>query len=335
MTALKKYIGPTALMLILLTGCTPGKNAEGSLPAATAESAQPAVEAPFDPSAYVGEALDHIEELALFVPNIDWEGIRFATLERTSAATTPEETHDALAEALEEAGGRHSALRGPVSTVGFSYIAAPEATVTASGIAVVEVPGFRSPRPEHIGEYARRGTEQILAVAPEASCGWVVDLRNNYGGNMWTMLGALSPLLPDEALMQLIDREDNVEPAVLRPEGVYLGKEFLAPAAAAKEAGKPVALLQAADTSSAAEAVLLSFAEKPGVRSFGVPSAGLTTANSVRTLSDGTVLRITSSYMASASGRSAGGESLQPDVLTLDPVAAATEWLRGQCEASR
>lgn len=329
---MKPRIAPAAVLLILLTACTPEGSPGGSPPETSAESVQPIEQAPFDAAAYVEEALDHIEELALFVPAIDWAGIRAETLDRISGVTAPEETHAALADALDQAGGRHSALRGPVSNVGYSYIAAPEASITAPGIAVVDVPGFRSPRPEHVDEYAGRGNEQILAAAPDASCGWIVDLRKNYGGNMWPMLGALSPLLPDGPLMQLIDRDGRTTEATLLPDGVYLGQELLAPAAAAKETGKPVALLQSDGTSSSAEAVLLSFAEKPGVRSFGVPSSGLATVNAVRTLSDGTGLRITTSYMATASGQSADGGPLQPDVLTEDPLAAATDWLRGECE---
>ncbi|MER1996698.1 MAG: S41 family peptidase [Arthrobacter sp.] len=336
---MKPRIAPAAALLILLTACAPAGTSEGSpggsLPATAAESVRPTEQLPFDAAVYVGEALDHIEELALFVPDLDWSGVRAETLDRTSGATTPEETHDALAEALERAGGRHSTLRGPVSAAGFSYIAAPEAGIAAPGIAVVDVPGFRSPRPEHVEEYARRGNEQILAAAPDASCGWIVDLRKNYGGNMWPMLGALSPLLPDGEIMQFIDRDGRTEWAVLHPDGVYLDGEFRAPAAAAKKTGKPVALLQSEVTSSSVEAVLLSFADKPGVRSFGAPTAGLATGNVVRTLTDGTGLRITSSYMATALGQSAGGGPLQPDVRTEDPLAEATEWLRSQCRTPR
>lgn len=338
---MKTRIAQAAVLLILLTACIPGGSPGGSLPDPAAEkvqptqSVQPTEQAPFDPVVYVEEALDHIEELALFVPDIDWAGIRAATMDRTSGATTPEETHDALAEALDQAGGRHSALRGPVSTGGYSYIAAPEASLAAPGIVVVDVPGFSSPRPEHVAEYVRRGNEQILAAAPGASCGWIVDLRKNYGGNMWPMLGGLSPLLPDGTLMQFMDRDGSTEQAALRQDGVYLEEELLAPAATTKETGKPVVLLQSDGTSSSAEAVLLSFAEKPDVRSFGAPSAGLTTGNVARTLSDGTVLRITRSYMATASGLSADGGPLQPDVLTEEPLAAATDWLLGVCKAPR
>ncbi len=333
---MKLRIAAAVAPLLLLTACTADVSPEGRPPeTAAAAPAQPTAEVPFNAAAYMEEALAHIEADALFIRDIDWAAVRADALDRTSGATVPEETHGVLREVLTQAGGRHSSLRQPLNNAAYSYIATPEVEAAGPGIAVVTVPGFRSPRPEHVGEYAAAGTDGILAAAKDASCGWIVDLRRNGGGNMGPMLGALSPLLPDGMLMQFIDRDGQAEEVVLGDARVFLDAEELAPAAAAKDTGKPVAVLQSDGTASSAEAVLLSLSTVPDVRTFGAPTAGLATSNVVRTLSDGTALRITQSHMATAAGEIVSGGPLEPDVATEDALGAATDWLRGMCGSGR
>ena len=334
---MKARIAAAAALLLLLTACTADRAPEGGPPETTdaPAPAQPTENVPFNAAAYMEDALAHIEADALFIRDIDWAAVRADALDRTSGAAAPEETHGVLQEVLTQAGGRHSSLRQPLDNAAYSYIATPEVEAAAPGIAVVTVPGFRSPRPEHVGEYAAAGTDGILAGAKDTSCGWIVDLRRNGGGNMGPMLGALSPLLPDGTLMQFIDRDGQAQEVLLDGARVSLDAQELAPAAAAKDTGKPVAVLQSDGTASSAEAVLLSLSAVPDVRTFGAPTAGLATSNVVRTLSDGTALRITQSHMATAAGETVSGGPLEPDVATEDALGAATDWLRGMCGAGR
>ncbi|MCF6261995.1 MAG: S41 family peptidase [Xanthomonadales bacterium] len=44
-------------------------------------------------------------------------------------------------------------------------------------------------------KYAKTGHEIIQSLESAGVCGWVLDLRQNTGGNMWPMIAAVGPLL--------------------------------------------------------------------------------------------------------------------------------------------
>lgn len=287
----------------------------------------------FDADDYVDEALSFIEKNGLFINEIDWAATRASVVMQTVDARTPEETHPALEAALLQAGGRHSGLQ-PAGTGGaFAYAPTPKATKLAEGVVVLTVPALRSTRAQHIDEYANTGAEQIAAHAGDASCGWIVDLRKNYGGNMWPMLAALTPLLPDGNLMQFIDRNGNLSWVSADGNEVYLDGEMRSRAENVdfEDDRRPVAIIQAAGTASSAEAVILSFSSREGVRTFGVPSAGLVTGNVVYTLPDGTVLRMTRTQMATGDGQMPPGPIPPDTIAPEDPIEAASEWLQDEC----
>ena len=58
----------------------------------------------------------------------------------------------------------------------------------------VNIPDF-SGGGEAATEFADVLQGEIERVDVEGVCGWVVDLRKNYGGNMWPMLAGVGPVL--------------------------------------------------------------------------------------------------------------------------------------------
>lgn len=324
-------LGVATLFLLSLSGCsdTTVPQAEPSSPLVAPTVADQS----FDAVAYVDEALSFIETNALYLDQVDWTFIRESVYTATSNAQSPEETHAALENALEKAGGRHSALV-PAGTGGaYSYLPTPHAKDLPGGVVEVNVPGFRSPRADHVEEYAVSGAQEIADHADRASCGWIIDLRTNYGGNMWPMLAALTPLLPDGTLMQFIDRDGNPSTANSDGNKVYFDDELAAMASGVdyEDLNRPVAIIQANGTASSAEALILSFSARNGVRTFGAKSAGLVTGNVVKSLSDGTVLRVTRTNMATNKGEMPLG-SIVPDVIAGDPIQEASSWLHSKCD---
>nr|WP_231715100.1 S41 family peptidase [Arthrobacter gengyunqii] len=328
------------LVLASHTGCAATAEVPPEQP--STERTEPAPTTPstrqdyeFSADDYVDEALSFIEANGLFINEIDWTATRTSVTAQTADARTPEETHQALEEALLQAGGRHSGLQ-PAGTGGaFAYAPTPKAKKLPGGVVVLTVPAFRSPRSEHIDAYAA-GAEEIAAHAGDASCGWIVDLQRNYGGNMWPMLAALTPLLPDGDLMQLIDRDGN--PSRVSAEGneVFFDGKMLSQTTEVdyEDEHRPVAIVQGSATASSAEAVILSFSSREDVRSFGAPSAGLVTGNIVHTLPDGTVLRMTRTHMATGDGQMPLGPIPPDEISPEDPIQAASDWLLDECNAA-
>lgn len=152
-------------------------------------------------------------------------------------------------------------------------------------------------------------------AAAATTCGWIVDLRTNGGGNAWPMLAVAAPLLDDGDVVGLRSREGEVAWARVENGGVVStpgGSGTETPGGFSIEA--PVALLTSTTTASAAEIVAIAFAGQARTVRVGAPTAGLTTGNEVRELSDGAWLVLTTSYDVDRTGRVHDGP-LEPDVL--------------------
>lgn len=326
--------GLAVLVLVATAGCSTDAHTPTAEPASplVSASASPSAAQEIDVDSYVSKALSFIEENGIHVKDIDWESIRATALTETADASSPEETHPAIIAALRQAGGRHSFLR-PSSPVAAGYIAKPTATGSTDGVVVVEVPPFTSHIPDHVDEYAAAGARAIVEQVDEATCGWVVDLSRNYGGNMWPMLASLTPLLPDGQVMQFIDRDDNPSIASVSGNAVFLDGELMATADRAESElpSRPIAVVQSNGTASSAEAVLLSFLDRQDVQTFGSETAGLATGNVTKTLPDGAVLGVTSSHMATNSGQVFKGPIPPTTPAPQDPVQEAIDWLQSSC----
>lgn len=326
--------GLAVLVLVATNGCSTDAQNPSAEPASplVSASASPSAAQEIDVDSYVSEALSFIEENGIYVDDIGWENVRATALKETAEATSPLETHPAIIEVLRQAGGRHSFLR-PSLPVAAGYIAKPTATESTDGVVVVEVPPFTSHIPDHVDEYAAAGARAIVEQVDEAACGWVVDLSRNYGGNMWPMLASLTPLLPDGQVMQFIDRDGNRSIASVSGNAVFLDGELMATADTVESElpSRPVAVVQSNGTASSAEAVLLSFLDRQDVHTFGSETAGLATGNVTKTLPDGAVLSVTSSYMATSSGQVFKGPIPPTTPAPLDPVEEAVNWLQSSC----
>jgi C-terminal processing protease CtpA/Prc len=156
--------------------------------------------------------------------------------------------------------------------------------------------------------------------------GWVIDLRNNLGGDMWPMLAGIGPVLGEGELGAF------VEPGGEKKKWYYRdGKALL------DKAGPPVAVLTGGKTISSGEAIAIAFRGRPRTRSFGQPTAGLSTANEEFPLSDGARLCLTVATFADRTGK-VYGAAVEPDEKIAaggkEDVAlkAALAWLKKQLE---
>jgi len=182
------------------------------------------------------------------------------------------------------------------------------------------------------GSFDAEAIAAIRDIDEEPICGWFVDLRRNFGGNMWPMLHALRPILG----------EGN-------PFTYRYGKAPWAngPAYSLKQPTPAMAVLTSRLTVSSGELVTIAFRGPATTSTFGEPTGGLPTSNTDVPLVDGAVLVVTTSRAADRLGREYEG-AIQPDQTVAidwtrlgtddDPViVAATRWLEEQppCLGSR
>jgi len=116
-------------------------------------------------------------------------------------------------------------------------------------------------------------------------------LRSDTGGNMWPMLAGLKPFLGSKGLGTFVSPTGSSRPGVA---GHGVGVDPPAALAALETAW--IAVLTGPRTASSGEAVTIAFRGRPRTRSFGLPTAGLSTSR-IRTTSGGPYLVCTAAFI--------------------------------------
>jgi C-terminal processing protease CtpA/Prc len=171
----------------------------------------------------------------------------------------------------------------------------------------------------------------ITAHERAGACGWIIDLREETGGNMYPMLTGLAPLLGPTPWGGFRDPEGKLSVWTLEADrAVEIPADAFPRTPEAAGPLAPVAVLLGPDTNSAGEAVAIALAGRPNARSFGTATSGFSTGNSSIGLTDGAQLVITTVYEMDRTGRVVHGP-VQPDQPTRADQAerAAIVWLAG------
>lgn len=149
---------------------------------------------------YVNEVLSIMERRSINRSTINWSQVRQETLTRAANAQTIRAAEPALMWALRQLGDNHSfistsdgrmlwvgTLRCQGSTTGFT---------PTTEVGYVLVPGFMGGG-EQSNKYARDMQQSIRNQDNPNVKGWIVDVRNGAGGNMWPMIAGIGPILGD------------------------------------------------------------------------------------------------------------------------------------------
>ena len=290
---------------------------------------------------YLATALALMEQHALHRDRIDWRALRLASARHAAGASAPAETYDTIRWALTQLEERHSFFAPP--ECGDAAVASgeyegenslPGGEWLADRIACLRVPGFRG-SPRHATRYADALQTQIAEMDAADPVGWVVDLTENWGGDMWPMLAGLGPLLGEGPLGSFTFPHDT--PAIW---SYRAGQAWLDDVARARSGSRAyqlhvaaprVALLTSERTASSGEAVLIAFIGRPNTRRLGMPTRGLTTANDGFLLPDGATIMLTIGTFADRLGR-VYGHTIEPDQYVKGDLqeiqAHAKAWIR-------
>jgi C-terminal processing protease CtpA/Prc len=209
--------------------------------------------------------------------------------------------------------------------IGFSYFKPNE---LHSDIGYVKVSRFSSRSSEDKSAYVKSIREQIKVYRNRAIKGWIVDLSDNSGGNMWPMLAGLAPLLGNGTHGYFVYPNDERKSWSIHKDGSYLNGQRVIDFEEEEEVYStlPIAIISSGKTSSSGEAILISFKGKYNVKSFGQNSCGLSTANRTFELSNGAFLAVTTSKMMDSKYNEYGHEVVV-DVDTYKPIKDASDWI--------
>ncbi len=288
---------------------------------------------------YLNEFLNVIQNNAVTRNTIDWGNLRSEVSALAANAQSIQDTYPAITRALELIGTNHSFLNAPDgSLITYPSTISCQQNFTMNSL---DEPDIGYVRVDAVS--ASNGTNQAQQIAqriqndiasednPEVNA-WIVDLRNNLGGNMWPMITGLGPLFDQPLLGYFVDANEEYLPWSYRQGYSYLGEAVVVQVDQPYTLLNPlakIAVLVSQRTASSGEATMIAFKQQANVRFFGTDSCGLSTANSSFELSDGSVVFLTTAIDADRN-QVKYGDRIPVDQPS-DPAQAlslAVEWIR-------
>ncbi len=258
--------------------------------------------------AYLEEVLNIMQMNSINKYIIDWASFRHEVFNTAAEAQTIGDTYRAITKALIMLSDNHSTFSTPFGgyTIYASASLPPlqlEAIATPSvpkEVGYVKITSFSGDAESSIN-FAKQIQNEIARQDHLGLKGWIVDLRNNTGGNMWPMLAGIGPILGEGLAGYFIDPDGRETPwgfqngaselngnPVTRLSNPY---QLLVP-------NQKVAVLLNSAVASSGEIVAVGFKGRENTKSFGSVTRGLTTCNSQFWLSDYAVLNLTTANIA-------------------------------------
>lgn len=273
---------------------------------------------------YLNDALDIMQNNSINKHKIDWPALRADILNAATNAQTSADTYPFINMALLRLKDNHSFLMEPQEAIAAENgtnptPVPPKFKLVENKFGYVVMPGYRGFNRDLMNQYGTDMQKQIEELDRQHPCGWIVDLRDNRGGNVWPMLIGIGPILGDGKAGSFIDADGNQAAwAYLNGKGMAgsdVVSEVIGEPYRLANPDAPVAVLFGANTRSSGEFIVISFVGRSNTRTFGSNSGGYTTGNEVFPLSDQAILFLTTTIGMDRTGKMYGG-AIIPEVKT-------------------
>jgi C-terminal processing protease CtpA/Prc len=271
--------------------------------------------------------------------SVDWDKVRTDVLAAAATATTIPAAYPAIDMALRALNDFESYYQAATGTVIGPVPDDPTCNVPTAtpsiphNIGYVKVASFIGSGPA-AQQYAQALHQTIRSADRLDLLGWIVDLRDNPGGNPAAMNAGLGPILGEGTIAWLLHR-DHEEELTYRGGGLYNDGSALlqveSPYTLMRTSTK-VAVLTSRNTNSAGEHVAVSLRGLPYTRSFGTMTCGRQHMVATFPMRDGALLGVKFSTLADRLRRRYDGP-IQPDETIADSASSverAITWLQGQ-----
>jgi carboxyl-terminal processing protease len=207
-----------------------------------------------------------------------------------------------------------------------------------NSIAYLNIPWISTSDPEicrNIADSIQRLVETLDGKGIEK---WIIDLRNNTGGNCWPMIAGVGPLLGEGVCGYFITKDQKL--AISYKNGAAMqGRHVRCEVSRPYKLKSPnhwIVVLTGPKTSSSGEILALAFKGKSQTYLYGQPTAGFTTANASYPLSDKSLLVLTVCQEADRDGKIYEGSIMPDELIGNDPLypyedavkSAAMMWLQ-------
>lgn len=305
-------------------------------------SARAADQQSVDAATELRAAIDILKTYHMNRDKLDWPAVEARASADIKDKPSAADAYPAIRDIIKQLGEKHTSLApaeyakatrtgtkvGNTEPPPFS---APEAWALRDSAILLRVPGFQGPETDD-RSYVITARRALKQYKDRGICRFVIDLRGNWGGNMYPMLNALRSFLGQAPYGYWIVGPDKRFAWNIPDWPIENG------AAAAYEIAAPdlsrarIAILLDRYTASAGEFTAMALQGLPHMRSFGSETAGYLTANEPKLLPDGAEIFVSTSWGTDRLGHSYR-ETLVPDSKTAGgqpTVDAALTWLKSQ-----
>lgn len=286
--------------------------------------------------AYITEVIDLLKNRSVKRNEINWQDFEMKVIKMANGSKTTEDAYPAISYAINLLGDGHSYFAPARASEPSS-----EEEEKAPPLLPDEIP------PADIGyirvRYCMGDSIQTRAYISDLLSrirkmdrvdlkGWIVDLRGNFGGNMWPMIAGTGPIL-GEGTAGYFTYPDGKEEAWGFMKNQALADTKILESSdetyVLKKADPYVAVLTDTLTASSGEAMAVSFKGRNKTKSFGQRTFGVSTGNNSHTLSDGSRINLTESIFADRN-KNKYGSHIYPDLECgpTDAVTEAIKWIR-------
>lgn len=283
---------------------------------------------------YMEIALEKLEANHVNRARLDWKKVKQDAKSKAEMMSSYSETYPVIKQVLADLGESHSflvepppATRANTATTQSAALSPlrratipPVLALKSGSIGYVRIPTFALSDSISENEFAQEIRSALVSLEKSKICGWIIDLRQNEGGNMFPALLALGPLVGEGKLGGLRDARTSqfwhykneqifISDKEKLPEfaseyydslpkeqivtGVRKIQSFETHVESISNFNKPIAVLIGQSTSSAGEAIAVVLQGNQSAKTFGRPTAGRTTGNIGVNLDDGAILVIT------------------------------------------
>jgi C-terminal processing protease CtpA/Prc len=277
---------------------------------------------------YVTNALNIMKDKSVNKAKVNWKEIYDKTLRESSKAKTIKETYPVIKDALHSLQDAHSNFypEDVVRAYTMGYKATGQEFPVIKGellknnYAYISLPNIGSFNNDDWNLYIDTFYSKVNELQKQNPKGWIIDLRENFGGMLYPMYAAIAPFLDKKNVVGTKDAEGkityfNYENGKFY-EGSQVTQQFQLTQKDPKQTEKPVAILVNKVTGSSAEFIAAAFVGQKNVKLIGVNTQGLTSGNQEYKLSDGSFLVLTIGNIVDRTGKeySKIGEGLFPNI---------------------
>jgi carboxyl-terminal processing protease len=270
---------------------------------------------------YLAEVFGVLQTHSFKRHQVDWDALETEVYARESRSQSTFETYDSIEYLLTRLEDHHSFFMPPQAAGEFNAIAledipAPESMLVEDKYAYLKVPGFASGGRQANQDYATALQALVMDLDAHSPCGYVIDLRENNGGNLLPMVAGVGVLIGEGAVGSFADADGNYTDIVYQDGQAWIEGESDLPITVSdvhlQVDRPPIAILIGRDTLSSGEMLALAFKGVPNTILFGHATQGLTTGNDMFELSDGALIFLTTDVFMDRTGK-VYGAAVEPD----------------------